>query len=138
MRVTLEQLTWTLTALAAVVVTLTRVRLSSQDHRPAGRMDFSRGVLNMHTTTGVLALVTWVPGVFLGIEPLVLAGLVAWWLVTIAGLLLLARWLPTHGKHAGEAATDEWTEGPWLSMLAHLGMLGGALFFTWMVFFQGL
>ena len=127
-----------LTALAAVMVLLTRIRLASEDHRPAGRNDFSRVVLNMHTTCGVLALALWVPGVFLSIGPLVLAGLAGWWLVTIAGLLLLARWLPVHGKHAGDAATDEWTEGPWLSMLAHLCMLGGALFFTWMVLTQQL
>jgi hypothetical protein len=138
MRVTLTELTWMLTALAAVLVLLTRIRLSSEDHRPAGRMDFSRAVLNMHTTTGVLALLLWVPGIVLDVEPMVLAGLAAWWLVTLAGLLLLARWLPAHGKHADAAVTDEWTEGPWLSMLAHLGMLGGALFFTWMVLFQGL
>jgi hypothetical protein len=138
MRVTLDELTWMLTALAAVMVLLTRIRLASQNHRPAGRMDFSRTVLNMHTTTGILALVLWIPGIVLDIEPLVLAGLAAWWLVTLAGLLLLARWLPAHGKHAGDAVTDEWTEGPWLSMLAHLGMLGGALFFTWMVLVQGL
>jgi len=127
-----------LTALAAVMVLLTRIRLSSQDHRPAGRNDFSRAVLNMHTVCGGLALVLWVPGLFLDVQPLVLAGLAGWWLVTIAGLLLLARWLPAHGKHAGDAVTDEWTEGPWLSMLAHLGMLGGALFFTWMVLTQQL
>ena len=138
MRVTLTQLTWILTALAVVVVVLTRIRLSSQDHRPAGRMDFSRAVLNMHTITGVIALVLWVPGLYLGIQPLLLAGVAGWWLVTIAGLLLLARWLPTHGRHAEEAVTDEWTEGPWLSMLAHLGMLGGALYFTWVVLIQGL
>ena len=138
MRVTLEELTWILTALATVVVLLTRIRLSSQDHRPAGRMDFSRAVLNLHTITGVLALGLWIPGIYLDIEPLVLAGVAAWWLVTIAGLLLLARWLPTHGKHAEAAVTDEWTDGPWLSMLAHLGMLGGALFFTWMALTQQL
>jgi hypothetical protein len=137
-RVTLDELTWMLTALAAVMVLLTRIRLSSQDHRPAGRMDFSRAVLNMHTITGALALALWVPGLFLHIEPLVLAGLAAWWLVTLAGLLLLARWLPAHGKHADAAVTDEWTEGPWLSMLAHLGMLAGAVFFTWMVLTQRL
>ena len=136
MRVTLDQLTWTLTALAAVMVTLTRIRLAAQDHRPAGRMDFSRGVLNLHTTCGILALAVWIPGLYLDIQPLLLAGIAAWWLVTIAGLLLLARWLPTHGKHAEGVVTDEWTEGPWLSMLAHLGMLGGALFFTWMVLTQ--
>jgi hypothetical protein len=138
MRVTLDELTWMLTALAAVMVLLTRIRLASSDHRPAGRMDFSRSVLNVHTVAGVIALVVWLPGLMLGLEPLVLAGLAVWWVVTVAGLLLLARWLPAHGRHAGAAVTDEWTQGPWLSMLAHLGMLGGALFFTWMVLTQQL
>jgi hypothetical protein len=131
--VTLRELTWMLTALAAVMVVLTRIRLATADHRPAGRIDFSKSVLTVHTGFGVLALVLWVPGLILALTPLVLAGLAAWWVVTAAGLLLLARWLPTHGKHAGDAVGDEWTQGPWLSLLAHLGMLGGALYFTWTV-----
>ncbi|MDQ4086220.1 MAG: hypothetical protein M3165_10425 [Actinomycetota bacterium] len=130
---TLSELTWTLTALAGVVVLLTRIRLGSDSRRPAGRMDFSKSVLNIHTGAGVVALLLWVPGLVLDIAPVVLGGLGAWWVVTVAGLLLLARWLPAHGKHAGEAVGDEWTEGPWLSMLAHLGMLGGALYFSWAV-----
>lgn len=138
MRVTLSELTWMLTALAGVVVLLTRIRLASSDHRPAGRIDFARSVLTTHTFAGVVALGLWVPGLLLELRLLTLAGLVAWWVVTAAGLLLLARWLPAHGKHAGEAVADEWTEGPWLSMLAHLGMLGGAIFFTWTVLAQNI
>ena len=136
MRVTLSELVWMLTGLAAVMLLLTRIRLASTDHRPAGRMDFSRSVLTVHTGAGVLALALWVPGLILGSRPLVLAGLAGWWVVTLAGLLLLARWLPAHGRHATDAVSDEWTEGPWLSMLAHLGMLGGAVFFSWAVLTQ--
>jgi hypothetical protein len=136
-RVSLTDVVWTLTALAAVVVLLTRIRLGSSDHQPAGRVDFARGALTTHTAFGVIALLLWVPGLALDLQPLVLAGLAAWWVVTIAGLLLLARWLPSHGRHATAAVTDEWTEGPWLSLLAHLGMLGGIGFFSWMVLIQG-
>jgi hypothetical protein len=135
-RVTLSELTWMLTALAAVMVLLTRIRLASTDHRPAGRIDFSKSVLTVHTAAGVVALALWVPGLIIGFRPMVLAALVAWWVVTVAGLLLLARWLPSHGRHATDAVGDEWTKGPWLSMLAHLGMLGGALFFSWAVLTQ--
>ncbi|MGH3355084.1 MAG: hypothetical protein ACRDOJ_04250 [Nocardioidaceae bacterium] len=135
---TIDELGWILTALAGVVVLLTRIRLAATDHRPAGRIDFSRSILTTHTIAGVLALLLWIPGLVIEMRPLTLAGLAAWWVVTLAGLLLLARWLPSHGRHAGEAVADEWTSGPWLSMLAHLGMLGGVLFFTWMVLGRGL
>jgi hypothetical protein len=137
-RVTLSEFAWMLTALAAVVVLLTRIRLAATDHRPAGRIDFSRSVLKTHTLAGVVALVLWVPGLVLASMPLALLGVAAWWIVTVAGLLLLARWLPASGKHAGGPVGDEWTEGPWLSMLAHVGMLLGTLFFTWMVLAAGL
>ncbi len=43
------------------------------------------------------------------------------------------RWLPAKGKHAADGASDEWTEGPWLSMVGHLGALVGAV--VWSVFF---
>jgi hypothetical protein len=135
--VTLSELTWILTALAAVVVLITRIRLGAASERPAGRLDFSRSVLTLHTAAGVVALGLWVPGLILGSTTLAMLGVAAWWVVTVAGLLLLTRWLPAHGKHSGDAVADEWTEGPWLSLLGHLGMLGGALYFTWAVFVQG-
>jgi uncharacterized membrane protein len=119
-------------------VLITRIRLGSAADRPAGRLDFSRSVLTLHTVAGVVALGLWVPGLILASRTLTLLGLAAWWVVTLAGLLLLTRWLPAHGKHSGDVVTDEWTDGPWLSMLGHLGMLGGAVYFTWMVFVQGL
>lgn len=138
MRVTLSELAWTLTALAGVVVLLTRIRLASSGQRPAGRLDVAPALLSVHTLAGVLALVLWVPGLITASKPLALLGVLAWWVVAVVGLLLLARWLPASGKHAGDAVGDEWTDGPWLSVLAHGGMLGGTLFFTWMVLAQGL
>ena len=44
--------------------------------------------------------------------------------------MILVRWLPSHGKHASEAVQDSWSEGPGLSVLAHVGMLVGVVVFT--------
>jgi hypothetical protein len=79
----------------------------------------------------VLALVTWV--VYLvGTNDLVgVVGLAFWWLTTLAGLLILLRWLPSRGRHASAARDDTWSEGPGLSVLAHIGMFVGVLVFTW-------
>ena len=48
-----------LTVLAAVVVALTRVRLTHEGEA-AGRLSIPTNVLNMHTYAGVPALLTWV------------------------------------------------------------------------------
>ncbi len=48
-----------------------------------------------------------------------------------AGLLILGRWLPSRGRHAADATSDTWSEGPGLSVLAHVGMLVGVIVFTW-------
>ena len=132
----LEVLVYVLTPLAAVVVVLTRLRLSG-DGNAAGRLQISSRLLLVHTVTGALALVLWT--LFLAFSPdsvpggsavgIVAIGL--WWVTTIVGLLVLARWLPTRGKHAQPAAIDSWSQGPWLSMLAHVGLLVGALVFTY-------
>jgi hypothetical protein len=39
--------------------------------------------------------------------------------------------MPARGKHASSAATDSWSNGPWLSVLAHLGLVTGVLVFTY-------
>jgi uncharacterized membrane protein len=124
-----EYVVYVLTALAAVVVVLTRVRLSKE--QAAGRHNVGTGVLNLHTFLGVLALVGWV--VYLvGENDLVgVVSLAFWWLTAIAGLLILLRWLPSRGRHATGARDDTWSEGPGLSILAHVGMLAGVLVFTW-------
>ena len=49
----------------------------------------------------------------------------------MAGLLILVRWLPSHGRHASGASEDTWSEGPGLSVLAHVGMFVGVCVFTW-------
>ena len=126
---------YVLTGLAAVVVVLTRLRLG-RGARLNGRVAVSRSTLNLHTVTGALALVTW--SVFL-LAPDdtwaggALVGIVAiglWWVVGLAGLAMLVRWLPARGRHAVPGRGDAWSEGPWLSLLAHLGMALAIVVFT--------
>lgn len=132
----LEVLVYVLTPLAAVVVVLTRLRLSG-DGSAAGRLQISHRLLLLHTGAGALALVLWVLFLAFPADSLLggsAAGIVAiglWWVTTVAGLLILARWLPARGKHAQPAATDSWSNGPWLSVLAHVGLLVGTLVFTY-------
>ena len=128
---------YVLTALAAVVVVLTRLRLR-RTRRGAARVEIARVPLGVHTAGGVLALGTWVA--FLAADDRVseststLLGLVAlalWWVVALAGLLLLVRWVPARGRHASGAVEDSWSGGPGLSLLAHVGMVVGVLVFTY-------
>lgn len=125
-----------LTALAALVVVLTRLRLGKAD-AAAGRVSVGTGLLNVHTVAGTLALVVWVAyllaseGAPMGGELVGIIGLALWWIVTIAGLLILVRWVPSRGRHATSAKQDSWSEGPGLSILAHVGMLAGVLVFTY-------
>ncbi len=124
-----EYVVYVLTALAAVVVVLTRLRLAKDS--AAGRHQVGAGILNVHTFCGVLALIGWV--VYLvGESDLVgVVALAFWWLTAMAGLLILLRWLPSRGKHATGARDDTWSEGPGLSVLAHVGLVVGVLVFTW-------
>ncbi|MCW2791649.1 MAG: hypothetical protein JWO76_747 [Nocardioides sp.] len=127
---------YVLTALAAVVVVLTRKRLGKEE-AVAGRFQVGRQLVNLHTAAGVLALVTWVvflvadEGTTFGSATVGIAALAFWWVTVVAGLLILLRWLPSHGKHASEGALDSWSEGPGLSVLAHVGLLVGVCVFTW-------
>jgi hypothetical protein len=132
--VSLPVIVYVLTALAAVVVVLTRLRM--RGGQGAGRAHVGQRLLDVHTGAGVLALVVWT--VFLvvpesspaGSSTVGIVGLGLWWVVTVAGLLILVRWLPSRGKHASEGRHDTWSEGPGLSVLAHVGMLVGVLVFT--------
>ena len=132
----IELVVYVLTALAAVVVVLTRVRLGGDDGG-AGRVEVGNALLNAHTVAGTLALVCWVVYLFAEEDtPLggALTGIIAvslWWVTAVIGLLVLVRWLPSRGKHATEAREDSWSEGPGLSLLAHLGMVAGVLVFTY-------
>ena len=127
-----ERIAFVLTALAAVVIVLTRVRLASGEEEAAGRLDIPTVVVNVHTIFGVLALGLW--GTFLlGSVSKVFgyAGLACWWVTTAAGLLVLARWLPARGRHAAGPASDSWGEGPGLSVLGHVGLLVGSIVWTY-------
>ena len=131
----LEVIVYILTALAVVVIVLTRLRLGG-DERGAGTIEVGKGLLNVHTAAGAAALVTWVVFLVADSETALggsVAGIVAlalWWVVTVAGLLILVRWLPSSGKHASTGAEDDWSEGPGLSILAHVGMFVGVCVFT--------
>lgn len=117
-----------LTALAAVVVVLTRVRLTRAGD--SGSVVISQAVLNAHTAVGSLALVVWLVYLAADTPWLGLLGLLTWWVTAVLGLLILSRWLPSGGKRAAPTEGDEWTEGPGLSMLAHLGMVVGSIVWT--------
>ena len=126
-----EYIVYVLTFLSAVVVVLTRVRLS-QD-QAAGQHQVGMGTVNAHTGCGVVALLLWVIFLVTG-QDMSLVGIVAlffYWLTALAGLMILLRWVPSRGKHASGTADDSWSEGPGLSILAHVGMLVGVLVFTW-------
>jgi hypothetical protein len=125
-----------LTFLSGVVVVLTRLRLSragAAGHRVGS------ATLNAHTAFGVVALVLWVAFLVTG-HGNSLLGVVAlfcYWLTALVGVLILLRWLPSRGRHASDAAEDSWSEGPGLSILAHVGMLVGVMVFTWFYATQG-
>jgi hypothetical protein len=134
--VSTEVIVYILTALAAVVILLTRLRLG-RGSGGAGRLSMGQGLVNVHTVAGVIALVLWViflvadDDTALGGETMGIVALAFWWIVVVAGLLILVRWLPSRGKHASEGQEDTWSEGPGLSILAHVGMLVGVCVFTW-------
>lgn len=126
---------WILTALAAVAIVLTRLRLTGEG--AAGRFSISRRVPVVHFVAGIIALVLWL-GVLVAPEdnfvggPLVgILAVASWWVTAICGLLILARWLPAKGRHVPDASGDGWSDGPGLSLLAHLGMVVGVLVFTY-------
>jgi hypothetical protein len=126
-----EYLVGVLTLLSAVVVVLTRLRLSQR--RAAGQAQVGMGTVNLHSGFGIVALVLWVFFLVTGHDKS-LVGVVAlffYWLTALIGLMILLRWMPTRGKHASDGSHDGWSAGPGLSILAHVGMLVGVLVFTW-------
>jgi hypothetical protein len=128
--VTVENMVWMLTALAAVVVMLTRSRLISSS-KQAGVTESPPELLGAHTAVGVVALTAWIAWLSGAARVVGLVGLLLLWVEVVLGLMILARWLPSRGRHATGATNDGWAHGPWLSVLAHLGMLMGIGFFTW-------
>lgn len=127
-RVSTTVIVWILTALAAVVVVLTRVRFSGEGD--SGQYRVGPRVLLAHTVAGTLAILVWVVYLLTGGAVVGIIALALWWATAIAGLLVLLRWLPARGRHAVSATHDSWSEGPGLSVLAHVGMVVGVLVFT--------
>jgi hypothetical protein len=133
--VSTDVIVYVLTGLALVVVVLTRLRMGKG--QGAGHAYVGNLLLNLHTGSGVLALVSWVlflvspESSFFGDSLIGILSLACWWIVTICGLLMLVRWLPSRGRHSSSGFQDSWSEGPGLSILAHVGMLVGVSIFTW-------
>jgi hypothetical protein len=132
-----SNVTWFLTALGAVVVLLTRVRLggdADDTHRSSGVASFSAAFVKIHTFVGVLTLIAWIVAMVTGRKEIAIGALGGWYLLSLVGLLLLARWLPSASKHAKDKATDAWGSGAGLSLLGHLGMVVGSAYFTFVTF----
>jgi len=126
-----DYIVYALTFLSVVVVVLTRVRLSQAE--AAGRHQVGMRTVNVHSAFGVVAVIAWLA--FLGsgndLSLVGVVGLFFYWLTAFVGLLLLLRWLPSRGRHASDSTDDSWSEGPGLSILAHVGMFVGVCVFTW-------
>jgi hypothetical protein len=126
-----ELVVYLLTLLSAVVIVLTRLRMSQAE--AGGQHQVGMGTVNAHSAFGAVGFLLWVAFLVSGHHQS-LVGVVAlffYWLTTLAGLMILLRWLPSRGRHAAEGADDSWSDGPGLSILAHVGMLVGVLVFTW-------
>ncbi|KAA1419604.1 hypothetical protein F0U44_14390 [Nocardioides humilatus] len=128
----LDNAVWLLTGLAAVVVLLTRMRLSSEQSQ-SGHALVPLAIVNAHTLFGVGALAAWIYYLNSPDDTWGLVALLLWWIEVVIGLLILARWVSRPSKHATETTGDSWAEGPGLSVLGHIGMLLGIGFFTWIV-----
>ncbi len=130
--VELDDVLWMLTALAAVVILLTRMRLSA-NARQTGHAQIPGSILNAHTVLGVTALVVWVYYLTSPSDNLGLVTVALWWLEVLVGILILLRWLPGAGRHSAPSVDDSWATGPSLSILGHVGMLLGVAFMTYCV-----
>lgn len=130
--VTIENVLWMLTALAAVVVLLTRMRLSAVSEQ-SGHARIPQSILDAHTVGGIAALAVWIFYLTSPRDDLGYVALVLWWVEALIGILILARWLPGAGKHAAATTDDTWAQGPSLSILGHIGLVLGVAFFTFCV-----
>lgn len=125
---------WILVALGVLVLVLTPLRLR-RARGQEGMTEFSSWVLNVHTAACVIGL---------GLIALRLLGVhesgFATWVAIIAmviasliGLSFLGRWRRSGSRHAVKFDGDGWTRGPWLSQIAHIGLVLGTIAFTWML-----
>lgn len=123
-----------LTGVAAVIVMVTRLRLGSGFGHSA-RQRMTPTVVWAHFVVGLLAVIGWSAFLVAGEDTWLggsLAGVIAlglWWVVSVLGLMILLRWWPTGGQRVASQAQAR--GGPWLSLLAHLGMVVVVAVFTW-------
>lgn len=128
-------LVYLLTALAAVVVGLTRLRLARTG--AAGGVPVERRLLDAHTVTGVLAVGTWLAflvaadDTVLGSAGMGIVAIGCWWTLALLGLVLLVRSVPAGRRSATPETRTPWSQGPGLAVLAHVGLLVGVVVFTW-------
>ena len=125
-------ITWILVALGFLALALSQVRLRTY-RGTGGLTDIAPWMINVHTVAGVIGF---------GLVALRLMGTVestaATWVAIIAlaiasvvGLTFLTRWRRTGGRHVDAVEGDAWTSGPWLSRIAHYGVLLGSIFLAW-------
>lgn len=122
--------TLVLSLLAGAVVALTRLRL---------RRTHPGLPLLLHTWLGSTGFVAWLVFVLSSSDAdwrslIGVIGLGCWWVVAIAGLVLLGRWRSgrSSGKRAATVvpAADGRLSGAWLSALSHLGVFAAVAWFT--------
>lgn len=128
----MTEIAWLLVALGVVVLVLTQVRLRRYRGR-RGMTDIAPWILNLHSAAGgtglllvalrLLDVVSSAAAVWLAIIALAIASLI--------GVSFLARWRRGSGRHAERFDGDGWTSGPWLSQVAHFGMVVGTVFLAW-------
>lgn len=130
----MDNVLWMLTALAAVVVLLTWMRMKASAAR-TGHAAIPHWIVTGHTIFGVVAIGVWSYYLSSPSDVVGWAALALWWVEVLLGLLILLRWLPSShsGTHADGSKDDSWADGPALSMLGHVGMLLGVCFFTFVV-----
>ena len=124
-----EYIVYVLTFLSAVVVVLTRLRLvQGRAARAAPGRAWARSTL--HTACGVSRWSLWVVFLVTGDDNVAGSGSSRsffYWLTAFAGLLILCAGCPAAASTRRAPPTTRWSEGPGLSVLAHVGMLVGVL-----------
>lgn len=127
-------LIWILTAVCAVVIVATPVRLGRESKYQGIRI--GRGVQRVHTLAGLVALAAWSAllywgrDVWLGDALMGVIGLAGFWVAAFAGLLIMLRWLPTPGDD-DRRSFRETLLGPLPSVVGHLAVFGATVYFCW-------
>lgn len=123
---------WILVALGVVALVLTQVRLRRYSGR-AGMTAIAPWILNLHSLAGGVGLLL-IALRLLDVHTSALAtsaAIIGMVLASLIGLSFLARWRRAGGRHVVQVEGDGWTSGPWLSQIAHFGMVIGTVLLAW-------